>query len=149
MKKVGAFTNILAVGGTLLVGFPLLAPVFLSLAVIFSEREFRFDYLMPAELFPFALLGMMMLMWAALRAQSRRRWIGWGLVVGLVMLFGGQLLAQVTGLASGAVGPESGWYSLVISTFIVYSLALAGVAVGGGLLLADLAGRRTARPGSP
>ncbi len=40
------------------------------------ERIFRFDYLMPAELFPATLVGGGLLIWAALRAHSRRRLIG-------------------------------------------------------------------------
>ena len=57
MKKKNLFTKILAIAGTVLVWFPILAPFLLSVAVIFTNHVFRFDYLMPAELFPFALVG--------------------------------------------------------------------------------------------
>jgi hypothetical protein len=57
MEKKGGVTIILAILGTVLVWFPILAPVLLSVAAIIKERPFRFDYLMPAELFPAALVG--------------------------------------------------------------------------------------------
>ena len=91
--------------------FPILAPVLLSMAVAIQGRMFRFDYLMPAELFPVALVGGCLLIWAALRARSRRRLIGWGLGIASSMLVGGQALAVVTGLASGESEPAGGWAS--------------------------------------
>jgi hypothetical protein len=54
MEKKSAFTKLLAVGGTVLVWLPLLAPVVFSLL---ARRLFQFDYLMPVELFPIAFLG--------------------------------------------------------------------------------------------
>jgi hypothetical protein len=43
MEKKGVLTKILAIVGTVLVWFPILAPVLLSVAVIITERMFRFD----------------------------------------------------------------------------------------------------------
>jgi hypothetical protein len=138
IKNKNLLTNILAVVGALLIWFPILAPVLFTLAFAFSEREFRFDYLMPAELFPFALAGSVLLLWAALRVRSRQRMIAWGLGVAVVMLFGGQLLAVVTGLASGEMEPAGWWWALVLASIIVYSLSLIEIGVGGALLLGDL-----------
>jgi hypothetical protein len=138
MEKKGVFTKILAIVGTVLVWFPILAPVLLSVAAIITERVFRFDYLMPAELFPAALVGGGLLIWAALRARSRWRLIGWGLGVAASLLVGGQELAVVTGLASGATEPVGWWWALVLASLVVYSLALVVIGVGGVLLLHDL-----------
>jgi len=120
------------------VWFPILAPVLLSVAVIIKGRMFRFDYLMPAELFPATLVGGCLLLWAALRARSRRRLIGWGLGIAVGSLVGGQVLAVVTGLASGETEPAGWWWALVLASLVVYSLALAVIGVGGLLLLGDL-----------
>ena len=104
MEK-GIITKILTIAGTALVWFPILAPVLLSVAVIFSNQIFRFDYLMPAELFPVALAGGGLLIWAAIRARSRLALVGWGLGIAVGMLVGGQVLAIVTWLASGETEP--------------------------------------------
>jgi len=138
MENKGVLTKILAVVGTVLVWFPILAPALLSVAVIIKERMFRFDYLMPAELFPAALVGGGLLIWAALRARSRRRLIGWGLGIAVGLLVGGQVLAVVTGLASGKTEPAGWWWALVLASIVVYSLALVVIGVGGVLLLRDL-----------
>ncbi len=106
MEKRGVFTKILAIAGTILVWIPILAPVLFSGIVLLRSGRFRFDYLMPAELFPFALVGGGLLIWAALRARARWGLIGWGLGIAVVMLVGGQALAVVTGLASGETEPR-------------------------------------------
>lgn len=114
---------------------PILAPVIFSLAVLFSEGIFRFDYLLPAELFPMGLIGGGLLFRAASQRLLHRKLISWSLVIAVGSLILGQILAVVTGLASGEIGP-SGWpWLLVTASIIIYSLALIGVGVGGLLLL--------------
>ena len=137
MEKRDVLTKILAIAGTVLVWFPILVPVLLSVAII-KERMFRFDYLMPAELFPVALVGGCLLVWAALRARSRRRLFGWGIGIAVGSLVGGQVLATVTGLASGETEPVGWPWALVLSSLAIYSLALVVMGVGGLLLLRDL-----------
>ena len=138
MEKRGLFTKILAILGTVLVWFPVLAPVSFSAIAILTERMFRFDYLMPAELFPFALAGGVLLLWAALRAHSQRRLIGWGLglTIGLPVI--GSVIATVTGLASGEIEPVGWQWGLVLAAIAGYILALIIMGVGGILLLRDL-----------
>ena len=138
MEKKGVFTKILAIVGTVLVWFPMLAPILLSVAALITERVFRFDYLMPAELFPVALVGGGLLLWAALRARSRRGLIGWSLGLAAGLLVGGQVLAVVTGLASGESEPAGWWWALLLASLVGYSLALVVIGVGGVLLLRDL-----------
>jgi hypothetical protein len=138
MENKGTLTKILAITGTVLVWFPLLAPVLLSVVLFVQAGMFRMDYLMPAELFPVALGGGLLLLWAAIRARSRRAVIGWGLGIAVGLLFGSQALAVVTGLASGEI-EATGWqWALVLGSLIVYILALIAVGVSGILLLKDL-----------
>jgi hypothetical protein len=135
------FTKALALLGTLLVWFPLLATVFISVAGSLHDRLFRFDYLMPAELFPSAFVGGGLLLWASLKAHSRRGLIAWGLGLAIVSLFGGQALAVLTGLASGAIAP-AGWpWVLVIASLVIYTLALLELGLAGLLLLRHLFNR--------
>lgn len=138
MEKKGLLTKILAIVGTVLVWFPILAPLLFSVALLIRENIFRLDYLMPAEFFPVALVGSMLLLWAALRARLRRKLIGWGLCIALGSLIGGQLIASVSGLASGEIEPVGWWWMLVLASLGIYTLGLAVIGVGGVLLLIDL-----------
>jgi hypothetical protein len=138
MKDKNVFTKILAILGTVLVWLPILAPVLFSAVTLFRAGIFRFDYLMPAEFFMVALIGGALLVWAALRARTRRGLICWGIGIAAVMLVGGQELAVVSGLASGRIGPSGVWWTLVIASLVIYSLALVLTGVGGALLLGDL-----------
>lgn len=138
MNEKYILTRILAGAGTLLVWFPILAPIFLSAIVIVTNHTFRFDYLMPAEFFPFAFGGGGLLLWAALRAHSRQRLIGWGFAVSVVLLVGGQVLAVVTGLASGRIAPTGLWWILILASLGIYSLGLVAMGIGGVALLTDL-----------
>ena len=138
MGNKGILTKTLAIVGTVLVWFPILAPIFFSTILLLSERIFRFDYLMPAELFPAALVGGGLLVWAAIRARSRRLLIGLGLGIATGLLAGSQALAVVTGLASGETEPAGLWFVLVLASLAAYSLALIAMGIGGVLLLRDL-----------
>jgi hypothetical protein len=138
MNRKQTLTKALAVLGTVIVWLPLLAPFAFGALAFSTKRGFRFDYLMPAELFPVVMLGGGLLFWAALRAHSRRGLIGGGLAAAAALLVGGQALAVVTGLASGAIEP-AGWpWVLVLASLGLYALSLVAAGVGGGLLLRDL-----------
>ncbi len=138
MEKKDVLTKILAVFGTVLMWLPVLAPIILGVGSLIFAGMFRFDYLMPAEMFPSAVLGGAMLLWAALRTHSHRKLIGWGLVTAVVILFGGQAIAVVTGLASGKTEPTPMLMALVLTPIMIYALALAVVGVGGVQLSRDL-----------
>jgi len=138
MENKGTFTKILAIIGTVLAWFPIIAPVLISMIFFAQEGVFRLDYLMPAELFLFALAGGALLIWAAIRARSHRAVIGWGLGFAAGLLVSGQALAVATGLASGET-EATGWqWALVLGSLIAYILSLIVVGVGGVLLLRNL-----------
>lgn len=138
MEKKDNLTKGLAITGTVLAWLPLLTPLVFSGILLLTEQVFRFDYLMPAELFFVALAGGLLLLWAAFRAHSRRELIGLSLGVAIVALVSSQAAAVVTELASGEQ-PAVGWrLGIVVSLLAVYILALAAVAIGGALLCRDL-----------
>jgi hypothetical protein len=138
MHKTGTFTKILAIVGTVLIWFPILAPVLLAVGSLAGGHGFRFDYLMPAELFPVVLLGAGLLLWAAFRARAHGRLIGWGLAAAVGLLVGGQAIAVVTGLASGAAEPEGWRWGMVLASIVGYVLSIIAMGVGGLRLLRDL-----------
>lgn len=131
-------TWILAVTGTVLVWLPILVPVLFAVLALAAGRGFLLDYLMPAELFPLVLAGAVLLIWAAIWAHSRVKLIGWALGAAIALLLGGQALAEVTGLASGAIEPTGIWWALVLASLAAYVFALVVIGVGGLLLLRDL-----------
>jgi len=89
-------------------------------------------------LFPFALAGAILLLWAGLRARSHWKLIAWGLGIAVGLLVGSQALAVVTGLASGATEPVGVWWILVLASLAIFTLGLVTIGVGGILLLRDL-----------
>jgi hypothetical protein len=135
MEKKETLTKTLAIVGTLLVWFPLLAPVILTVIFYFNRRMLRFDYLIPAELFPIGLLGGIALVWAAHRAGAWQRLIDWGLGITVGSLVFGQALAVLTGLATGEMEPAGFWFVILIASLVVYWLAMIATGVGGVLLL--------------
>ncbi len=138
MGRTGVFTKALATVGVVLAWFPIAITLAVALVRLAADQRFRVDYLMPAELFPVAVAGSGLLWWAALRARSRRRVIGWGLAAMLALLVGGQALAVATGLASGATEP-AGWpWALAVASIAGYTLALIVVAAAGALLVRDV-----------
>lgn len=138
MEKRDIWCKILSIAGTVLVVLPLLAPVVLGVVVAIGRGWFRFDYLMPAELFPAILAGGALLVVSALLARSRRRLIIWSLVIAVVLLVGSQAFAVVTGLASGRT-EATGWqWAITFAGIIGYALAAAVLGVGGVLLIRDL-----------
>jgi hypothetical protein len=138
MAKKDAFTKILAIAGTALVWLPILTPIFFTAVFLLAKHVFRFDFLMPAELFLVALAGGMLLIWAAIRARSPRGLVGWSLGVAGLCLVGGQALGVVTGLASGKTSPGGWQWALVLASLLVYTLALVAIGVGGVVLLRDV-----------
>ncbi len=138
MPNRRALTKTLAIAGTVLVWFPILAPILLSLAFFASERVWRIDYLMPAELFLFALAGGALLIWAAMRARARWALIGWPLGIAAGLLVGSQSLAVATGLASGDSPLQGFWWVVILISLAIFTLALMTAGVGGVLLVRDL-----------
>lgn len=61
MNKKNVFTKILAITGTILTWIPILFTVITSIIGTIANRTFLFDFLMPAELFPIALVGSLLL----------------------------------------------------------------------------------------
>jgi hypothetical protein len=138
MEKKDTLTKTLAILGTVLVWLPLLAPFVFAVLLFFRNGVFGFDYLTPAELFLVVLLGSAALLWAALRAHAHVRLVAGGLILAVIVLFAGQWIAVITGLASGETQPTGWKWGLVIGSLAIYWLGLIIVGTGGALLVRDL-----------
>jgi hypothetical protein len=138
MEDRGVLTKILAMTGTVLVWLPILFTVLTGIIGTIASRVLRFDYLMPAELFPLVLVGGLLLLWAAYRARLQMKHIGWSLGAAVLFLFGGQAIAVVTGLASGA-REATGWpFVLVLSLIVLYTLEVIKTGIAGVSLVRKL-----------
>jgi hypothetical protein len=124
----------LAVTGTVLAWFPILAPIVLSLYLFSQEQIWMFDFLIPAEIFPVVVSAALLLIWAAFRAHLYRARIGWSFLIQIAALTVAAFIAQSTGLASGKTQPVGMPVYLVGLCFLVFWLALISMAVGGALL---------------
>jgi hypothetical protein len=132
------FTKILATIGTIMVWSPIVFLIFISLIVLITRHVFRFDYLIPAELFPVELIGGGLLLWASFRARVHKKLIAGGLSITVLSLVCGQAFAVITGLASGETRPGGWQWSLVITLIAIYTLTLIAIGTGGILLLRDI-----------
>ena len=130
MEKKAVFSKILTVVGTILVWFPLLAPVVLGFVSLGMDGIYRLDYLMPAELGILVFIGGALLIWGAIRTRFRRGIIAWGfgLAAGSIAIL----------ISFGDVEPGSLEWVIVVESLITYILAIVVVGVGGILLWRDL-----------
>ena len=142
MDHKNILTKVLAITGTVLVWFPILAPILLSAIPLIVEHSLLFDYLMPMELFLFALAGSALLLWATLRAHSRVKFIVWGIGIAIFMFLELQWFAEVTGMASGETEPVGWMWGIVIASLVAHAVGIILVGTGGALLLRDLFKRR-------
>jgi len=130
MEKKDTLSKILVIVGTVLVWIPILAPVVFGFVSLGMDGIYRFDYLMPAELGILAFVGGALLLWAAIRAKSRRGIIAWGLGIAA-----GSIAVL---MAFGDVVPGSLKWAIVVGLLIAYSLAIVVMGIGGILLWRDL-----------
>ena len=144
MRKRGALTRTLVIAGTVLAWFPIAATLGTAVPRMLGRGESQVDCLMPAELFPVALVAGALLLWAALRARSLVAPIGWGLGLMVGMLAAGQVLAVVTGLASGATEPTGAAWAAVVASLVFYTLLIVELGVAGVFLLRDVFSTGTA-----
>jgi hypothetical protein len=149
MDKKDLITRTLVIIGTVLTWFPMLLPVIFSGSHLLRAQIFRFDYLMPAEIFPVVLVGAALLLWGARRAHMRIALVGGGFALTLVSLALALVLAQVTGMASGAIEPVGWPFALVAGCFVLFWIGMLAMGVGGVLLWRDLANKQRATPVTP
>jgi hypothetical protein len=138
MIKKNTFTKVIAVIGICLVWFPIFATIVTSNFGSIRSGRLRVDYLMPAELGLFFLVGGILLIWAAIRAKVMRKPIIWCLVISFVLLIGSQLIAIVDGIASGEYDAVGWRWLVVLIPLIGYTLGIIVEGVFGLKLLGHL-----------
>ena len=125
-------SRIPVVFGTLLVWAPTAFTVITSAVGSIMERRFLFDYMMPAELFPAALAGSLLLLWAAMRSRRHMKSVAVSIVLAAFFLAGSITVASVTGLASGKTLELP--FIMAVTLLALYDVALIGVGISGIML---------------
>lgn len=149
MAIMDRFTKVLAIFGTVFAYIPVLLPIFFWVFSAKDGRPHNFDFLLPAEFSPLAILGGGLLFWAVQRTgvarffSVHRRLIGGSILVAFGSLIASQMLAVITGLADGSRDPSGFPWMLVVSFLAIYTLTLVILVAGGILLIADLFQGRT------
>ncbi len=140
MKTRMVLAKIFAIAGTLLVLGPIVFMLVTSVAGSVRSGSFRCDYMLPAELGLFVLIGMALLLTAAILAKMFIKPIAWTIGAIILLLVGSQLLAVVIGLASGRVQPEEApiGMAVVIGSLIAFDAAVTLMGVFGILLICRL-----------
>ena len=130
MKKKALLSKILAIVGTVLVWFPILAPFVLGFISLGMDGIFRFDYLMPAELGILVFVGGATLIWGAIRTGYRRGIIFWGfgLAAGSIAIL----------MSFGDVEPGGLEWAIALGLLSTYTLAIVIMGIGGMLLWREL-----------
>jgi undecaprenyl pyrophosphate phosphatase UppP len=130
-------TKSMVILGVSLTWFPILATLVIAVIGSISEQSFRLDFMMPAELGLFSILGTGLLLWAAIRLRSMIKPIAWSLALMIILLLGSQALAVASGLASGERPPSDPMFYLVTAMLTLYSLILVIPAILGARLLPE------------
>lgn len=138
MGKHDNLSKALAIAGTILLAFPILAPLLMGLGSISGRGGFRIDYLMPFEIYPVALIGAALLLWASLRAHARRGMVGICIAVMLGGVLLGGVAAQLTGIANSVEQLEAWRYAVVIAFGAVSLAGQVALVVTGSLIMREL-----------
>lgn len=129
MENKGLFTKILAVSGAVLVWIPILFTLITGILGSISMGELSIDYLMPAEMFLFALAGAVLLLWAAVRSKLCLKLLAAGFVAMPIFMIAAQAVASASGMANGNNPSEGLPLAAVIVMLVLYTLALVYLCV--------------------
>lgn len=125
------WTKVFAVTGTVLAGIPILFTVVTGAIGSAVSGRLLVDYLMPAELFIFALAGGLLLLWAAFRAKLLRKTVIAGLVAACVFLALCNGIAMLSGMATDAAKAVGVAWAAVIASLALYTLAVIELTIAG------------------
>ncbi len=142
MEKKTVIIRVLTVSGTILACFPIVATLVTSLVGSIMRKKFLLDYLMPAELGWFFVVGAISLIIVAFLAKAHRRLITVSFAVSEALFVGFSVVAQVSGLASGELAPDvEKTYKIIVLTMLGFHiLGMIITDIGAVLLWKDIIG---------
>jgi hypothetical protein len=140
MKTRRLLAKIFSITGTALVLGPILFMLFTCVVGSIQSGSFRCDYMLPAELGIFVLIGMALLLTAAILVKMFIKPIAWTIVAIILLLVCGQLLAMASGLATAQVEPEEApiGMAIIIGSLIAFDAAVTLLGVFGCMFICKL-----------
>ena len=111
-----------AVIGTGFVWLPVILMLVTGIMGSFVANQFLMDYLLPAELFLMEVIGCILLISGSILANILKKTIIIISIVIVVVVPGSQFIAVMSGLASGAMGPNGWIFFLVLGLIFVYDI---------------------------
>jgi len=142
MEKKTLAMRVLVAVGTILALFPVVATIATSIAGSIMNKKILVDYLMPAELGLFYLVGGACLVMAAFLAKSRIKLLVVSFFLAEALLVALQIVAEASGLASGEIAPElEKTYMFIVGTMLgLHILCMILTDAGAILLWKDVLG---------
>ncbi|HOO74210.1 MAG TPA: hypothetical protein PLS66_02875, partial [Tepiditoga sp.] len=112
--------------------------LFTSLIGSLNLKYFIIDYLMPAELFPAALIGSIIISYVSAVSKLYLKSSVINFIILILSFFGINFAAVITGLASGDYPPEGYRFVIVIFLLIIYILSVISEGVLSILIILKL-----------
>ena len=138
MKPKDTPGRILAEIGTILVWLPVAASLISTILLLIQSGVFQIDYLLPVETAPCALVGSLLIWWAALRAKFNQKAVGVGMAGVTVFLVGTPIIAIVNSPASSGSLFSPLQSSSVVAGLVGFDLALIWIGIAGIQLTQEL-----------
>jgi len=124
--------------GSVIVWMPIFLTLFTSLIGSLNLKYFIIDYLMPAELFPAALIGSIIISYVSAVSKLYLKSSVINFIILILSFFGINFAAVITGLASGDYPPEGYRFVIVIFLLIIYILSVISEGVLSILIILKL-----------
>ncbi|ABR30693.1 hypothetical protein SU69_04245 [Thermosipho melanesiensis] len=97
---------------------PILLPIFFSFVALFTKKGFLYDYLMPAELIGFTIIGSIGIIFFALKKHVMVKKLIYFLTLEIASILFAQIYSVAAGLAHGDTQPV-GIHAWIIGICIV------------------------------
>jgi hypothetical protein len=111
---------------TIIGAFLILAPVTFMLIVaippLVKEGLIHIDYLIPLEVFPVVFLGAGVLTLIACKVNIHKKKVCSFVIALILMFFGGQYIAVITGLADGSAPAKGLAFLIVVISMIIFDV---------------------------
>lgn len=131
MKIKTFLIKIFVVLGMISVFFPIFFSLLTGIIGTIRDKAFRFDFLIPLELFIFIILGGVLLTYVAYKQRKRFGLTLTELISAVVTLALSQLIAVVSGLAADKSGKPAYIWAIIAILIISYWVCCIGLIISG------------------
>lgn len=135
MKNKFVWAKIFTISGTILLLSPIVLMLATSIPGSIMSGQLMMDYLLPAELGIFILIGSFFLLAGSIISHIDIKKISLTLGATLITIFSGQGIAMITGLASGRREAEGIFFTLVILSIIIFDLLVLLQGINGIIII--------------